>query len=353
VSQLPLDATTAPHVHRGTSTAKAMWSVTLALLPAAAWGVFSFGVPALRTLLAAALAAAATELVISSLLKRRSLQDGSALLTGLLVGLTLPPAVPIALPIVGGVFAVAVAKWAFGGLGANWANPALCGHLFVFLSWRDLMGHWTAPRLWGLADGVSSATPLGFAASLGAAGASLLPAGYPVSGLDRAFVALANKILGAAGPFPSGLVDLLLGNRPGAIGEVSVLLLAAGGIYLISRRIVAWEIPASYLVTVALLAWVLGAKGVRLGHFHASVTLELLGGGLLFGALYMASDPVTSPLTPAGMLLFGVGCGCLTYLIRALGTYTEGVAFAIVLMNALVPLIGRLTERRGRRGGGR
>lgn len=328
-----------------------MWSVTLALAPAAAWGVFSFGLVALRTLGAATAAAAATELLLGLLLRRTTIVDGSAILTGLLVGLTMPPSVPVFVPIVASVFAIAVAKWAFGGLGANWVNPALAGHLFVFLSWRGLMTQWVAPRLWGLADGVSAATPLGLAAAAGGGLAALSGSGSTVSALDRAVSAAVGKLLGSADALPRGVVDLFLGIRAGAIGEVSALLLLAGGLFLMARRIVAWQLPFSFLSSVALLAWTFGGRRLGLGYFHGSVLMDLLGGGLLLGAFYMATDPVTSPLSRAGMLVFGLGCGCLTYLVRSLGVYPEGVAFAIVLMNMLTPSINRIFGWRGRTAG--
>ena len=341
-----LQSQSAPHLHRGTSTAKVMWSVILALAPAAAWGVFSFGLDALRTLGAATAAAAATEILLGLLLRRTTIADGSAVLTGLLVGLTMPPSVPVFVPIVASVFAIGVAKWAFGGLGANWANPALAGHLFVFLSWRGLMTQWRAPRLWGLADGVSAATSLGLLSRGGAA--ALSGPAHAVSALDRGVSAAIGKLLGSADALPWGVVDLFLGIRPGAIGEVSALLLLAGAVFLVARRIVAWQIPTAYLGSVALLAWVFGGRPLGLGYLHGNVLMSLLGGGLLLGAFFMATDPVTSPLSPAGMLAFGLGCGCLTFLIRSLGVYPEGVAFAIVLMNMLTPSINRLFGPRGR-----
>jgi Na+-translocating ferredoxin:NAD+ oxidoreductase subunit D len=361
VTRAALDARTAPHIHRGTTTAVIMWSVVAALLPAAAWGVFSFGLPALRTLAVAVVASLATELVIGALLGRRAatLGDGSAFVTGLLVGLTMPPSVPPFVPAVAAVFATGVAKWAFGGLGANWVNPALAGYLVAFLSWRDLMTRWTPPRLWSLPDGITAATPLGLLHGGGAsraAASSLVPAGVPgyaVSSLDHAVTAAANKVLGGAGSFPDGLVDLLVGNRPGAIGEVSVVLLLIGAAFLMARRIIAWQVPAAFIGTVAFLAWALGGRSAGLGYFHGNVALHLLGGSLLLGAFFMATDPVTSPLTRRTRIVYGIGCGCLTYLIRSLGTYPEGVAFAIVLMNMTVPLMARLTERRGRVGKGR
>jgi electron transport complex protein RnfD len=165
----------------------------------------------------------------------------------------------------------------------------------------------------------------------------------PGSALDRSVGTAVDRLLGPAGAVPEGMIDLLMGNRAGAIGELSALLLLAGAAYLIGKRVVAWQIPASLLGTVALLAWVVGSSGSGPGR----VAAELLGGGLILAAFFMATDPVTSPLTPGGKVFFGIGCGALTYLVRRLGVYPEGTAFAIVLMNALVPAINRITRRRG------
>jgi Na+-translocating ferredoxin:NAD+ oxidoreductase subunit D len=327
-----------------------MWSVTLALAPAAAWGVFSFGLVALRTLAAAVLSAVGAELLLGLALRRRTLGDGSAVLTGLLVGLAMPPSVPLFVPVAASAFAIGVAKWAFGGLGANWANPALAGYLFAFLSWRELFSTHLAPRLWQAADAVAAATPL---ASLAARGGTSAAAALPVSVVDRAVSAALGGLLGSPAAVPRGVVDLVLGIRPGAIGEVSALLLLAGAAFLAARRIVAWRIPAAFLSTFALLAWAFGGTRGGPGAFHGNVLAELLGGGLLLGACFMATDPVTSPIEPLGMVLFGIGCGCLTWLVRSLGAYAEGVAFAVVLMNMLTPAIDRLTRRRGRAPRGR
>jgi len=344
-----VEIASSPHIHRGVTTAKIMWSVTLCLLPASAWGVFVFGLPALRVLLTAIAASVLTELAISSLLKRLSIADGSAALTGLLVGLTMPPSAPVYVPVVASVFAVGVAKWAFGGLGANWVNPALAGRLLVLFAWPELLSRWDTPRLWVSGVGASPAPLASLArqASGGVGGGSFTAMAAripPGSALDRIVGTALDRLLGSHGALPEGLLDLLVGNRAGAIGELSAILLLAGAAYLFARRMIAWEIPVSMLGTVALLAWIFGGRRAGL----PAVAFQLLGGGLMLGAFFMATDPVTSPLSPFGMVIFGIGCGALTYLVRSLGVYPEGVAFGIVLMNMLVPAINRLTHRRGR-----
>lgn len=280
----------APHLHAGPTSRRMMLSVLLCLLPAGFGAVVRYGPPALYVLLAAIGASLLTELAIAGLAFRRfTLGDGSAALTGLLIGLTLPPAVPLYVPIAAAVFAIAVVKMTFGGLGRNWMNPALGGRVFVMFSW-----------------------PVFFHAS-------------PAAG--RA----------------DSLLCWVWNGTPGAIGEVSAALLVLGSVYLFARRIIRWEIPAAFIGSFSLAVWVFA--GLPHGFFRGDLPLYLLTGGLLLGALYQATDPVTSPLTRTGRLIFGAGCGLLAFLVRRFGSYPEGVAPAVVFMNMLVPLINRLTRR--------
>lgn len=334
----------APHLHEGTTTAGIMFSVVLCLLPAGIWGVLLFGLRALQVLLVSVAASLLTELVVSALFFRRfTLADGSALVTGLLLGLSLPPAIPLFIPAAGSFFAIAVVKLTFGGLGRNWMNPALGARVFLLFSWPLPMSIWRTPAL---ADALSGATPLGLAKAALAAPDSAVrgPIDALLAGLQPYGLLLPLRRL-----LPPGYGDLALGGVAGCIGEGSALLLALGSIYLLVRKIIAWEIPAAYLGSFGLAAWVLGGLPYGSGLFHGDAVFHLLAGGLALGALFMATDPVTSPLRRSGRIVFGLGCGMLTFLLRNYGSQPEGVALAIVLMNMFVPLLNRIGRRSGAR----
>jgi electron transport complex protein RnfD len=311
--------TAAPHLRNRDTTARIMWTVSATLAPAALWGAALFGVQALWVLLASIAAAVATEAALNLAVKRRTLADGSAFLTGLLVGMNMPPSVPGFIPVVASVFAIAVVKQTFGGLGRNWMNPALGGRVFVLFSWTSEMTTWTPPRAMGLlgllgaspADAVSGATPL---------------SGSPTEWLAR-----------------GTYWDLFLGNIPGCIGEVSALLLLAGAIVLLARGIITWHIPVSYLGAFFALTWVLGGLPEGAGLLKGDVLFQAFAGGLMLGVFFMATDMVTSPLARRGQLWYGAGAGALTFLIRFFGGLPEGVSLAIILMNMAVPLINQLT----------
>lgn len=300
-----------PHVKSKETTSRIMWSVVICLLPAGIWGVYNFGMLSLAVLCLSVAAAVLTEWGITALLKKKStLGDGSAVLTGLLVGYNMPPDIPWLICVIASVFAIAVVKQTFGGLGRNWMNPALAGRVFAMFCYTKEMTTWSAPR--GAVDAFSGATPL----SLG-----------------------AEKYLDGG-----SYLDLFTGNVAGCIGEVSALLLILGALYLLLRRIITWEIPLSYLGSFALLSWIFGALRGEGSFFSGDVLFHLLSGGLILGALYMATDMVTSPLTTRGMLIFGTGCGFFTFLIRFFGGFPEGVSLAIIIMNMLVPLINKYTK---------
>ena len=346
----PMIVATSPHFHEGVSTNKIMVAVTLCLLPAAIWGVFIFGVRSSMVLLSSIAASLLTEFVITRLQGRFTLFDGSALVTGLLVGMNMPPAIPFYIPVVASVFAIAVAKMTFGGLGRNWMNPALAGRVFVMFSWTGPMTGWTVPRSWA-ADAVSSASPLSFLKTglidyQGSAQgpiAFLAEQGYP--GGVSAQTGWMHKILEPLiNLFPDGYGELILGNIPGCIGEVSALLLLLGTIYLFIKKIITWEIPLSYLVSFGLLIWIFGGKSFGAGFFRGNVLFHIFSGGLILGVFYMATDMVTSPLTGKGQIIFGIGAGFFTFLIRQYGSLPEGVSLAIIIMNMFVPLINRFSK---------
>ena len=299
-----------------------MWRVSLALLPAAAAGVYFFGWYALAIILVSVGTSLITEAVINKLRgKKKSLSDGSAFLSGLLVGMVVPPIVPLWIPAVGSVFAVAIAKHAFGGLGGNIFNPALAGRAFLLISWPLYMTTWKTFRY---IDGVTGATPLAVAAE--------------EQGME--------KLLAAFGGEAALYQSLFWGRVGGSLGETSAFLLLLGGIYLLKKKIITWHIPLSFLATVALFAWVFAGEGL----FSGEPLFHLLAGGLVLGAFFMATDYVTSPLSKRGKLIFGIGAGIITCLIRFWGGPPEGVTYAILLMNAVTPLIDR--HIRPRRFGG-
>jgi electron transport complex protein RnfD len=297
-----------------------MWTVSATLAPAALWGVYAFGIQALGVLLVSIAASMLTEAVFNLVQRRRTLRDGSAFLTGFLIGLNMPPSVPAFVPVLACVFAIAVVKQTFGGLGRNWMNPALAGRVFATFSWTGEMTTWTTPR------------PTLLASALGGSTYDAVSGATPLVRGSQDFLASA------------GYWDLAMGNIPGCIGEVSAVLLVLGAIVMLALGIISWHIPVSYIATFLLLGWALGGLPAGLGMFAADPLFHLLSGGLMLGALYMATDMVTSPMTARGMVIFGMGCGLLTFLIRFFGGFPEGVSLAIILMNTTVPLINRATR---------
>ena len=307
----PLTVSIGPHIKSPRTTKKIMWAVTIALIPAGAAGVFIFGLDALRVILVSIFAAVATEAIILKMRKKdvAAIWDGSAILTGLLLAYNLPPGVPLWLPVAGSIFAIVIGKQIFGGLGHNIFNPALAGRAFLMVSWPIYMTTWRQPR-WAV-DVVSGATPLAIIK-------------------NSEFAGMAN----------ASLWDLFVGNRGGCIGEVCVVALLVGAIYLLVKGYIAWHIPVAYVATVALTSWAFNGTA---GVFTGDAFFFVLAGGLVLGAFFMATDYVTSPLSSKGRIIFGVGCGVLTFIIRKFAGYPEGVCYSILIMNAFVPLIDRHT----------
>ncbi|MBU4343384.1 MAG: RnfABCDGE type electron transport complex subunit D [Candidatus Omnitrophica bacterium] len=302
-----LTVTSSPHIKSPLSARKIMYLVILSLLPAGIAGIYIFGLCSLKVMLISIISCVISEAVFLKLRNRdpKAILDGSAILTGLLLAYNMPPEIPFWIPIVGGVVSIVLGKQIFGGLGHNIFNPALVGRVFLQISWPVYMTTWKNPK-WAI-DAVSSATPL---AKEGARGFSYL--------------------------------DLFLGNHGGSIGEVCILALIIGALFLIFTKIISFHIPASFIGTVMVLAWIFGGEGFFRGDF----IFHLLTGGLVLGAFFMATDYVTCPLTRKGKIIFGIGCGVLTVLIRLRGSYPEGVSYAILFMNAVVPLIDRYTKTR-------
>lgn len=294
-----------PHTHAKSSVSRIMLDVIIALLPTTAAGVWFFGLPAVWTIATCVATCLVTEALCRLAMKRENtIGDLSAVVTGLLLALNLPAGLPLWMAVVGSVFAIGIAKQVFGGLGMNPFNPALAARAFMLISFTGPMTTWLKPFWWKAPDAMTTATPLAFVKQ------------------------------GPAEQIP-GLWDLLVGNMPGCIGEVSALALALGAVYLLARKVITWHIPVAFLATVAVYALLAG---------RAPAHVEILTGGILIGACFMATDYVTSPTTAKGKLVFGCGCGLLCMLIRQFGAYPEGCSFAILIMNAVAPLINRWTQ---------
>lgn len=304
---------TSPHIHSRELTSKVMWSVFAALVPAGVAGVWIFGISALKVTIVSILSCVAVEAVIQKLNhKKVTLSDGSAALTGILLAYNLSSSVPLWMPVIGGIFAVAICKHAFGGIGANIFNPALAARAFLLASWPKHMTEFVKPFS---ADAVTSATPLVM---------------FKEGKVETLFQ------LGLS------YWDLLLGKRGGCIGEVCILALLIGAVFLLRKRHITWHTPAGFILTLGALSWIFGKQGFFKGDFLFSI----LSGGLILGAFFMATDYVTSPITRKGQLIFGISCGAIAFVIRRFGGYPEGVSYSILIMNAAVPLIDRYVRQK-------
>lgn len=300
-----ITVTGSPHVSASRSTRRVMIDVILALLPALAVGIWIFG---LRSALVVAVTIAAcvlTEYTCARFMLRRRdcLGDCTAIVTGLLLGMTLPSSLPLPMAFAGGVFAIGIGKMAFGGTGQNIFNPALVGRVFLLISFPVEMTTWPMPMS---PDGLTGATVL----------SAMKESGVDASSID--------------------IAQMALGNMGGSLGEVGAIALIAGGLYLLLRRVIRSIIPVAIIASIAIADIVTGNN----------LALELLSGGLLLGAIFMATDYVTSPMTAKGMAIYGIAIGLITFVIRHYGSYPEGISFAILIMNGCTPLINKLTRPR-------
>lgn len=299
-----------PHVLGPKSVSSIMWDVVIALIPVILVSILYFGINAIITLAVGALSAMIIEALLlhKSLRPKHILGDGSAAVSGLLIALIMPPSVPIWLVIIASAVAMLLAKHAFGGIGNNIFNPALVARAFVFMSWPVAMTTWHLPQ-----------------------------------GLENWFVRLGADVATGATPLGGAehsLADMFLGSIGGSLGETSALAILLGAGYLLLKGHIDWRIPGGYVGTAAILAFLGNQFSLE------AVAFNLLAGGLLFGAVFMATDMVTSPTTKYGRLLFGIGCGLVTMYVRLFASAPEGVTYAILFMNALVPLIDRYTVPR-------
>lgn len=303
-----------PHVHSGDSTQKIMYRVVYAMIPALLWSVFVFGLDALRVTLIAVVACLAFEYLIQKYLMKvkPTVTDGSALITGILLAFNVPSNIPWWIIVIGSLAAIGIGKLSFGGLGANIFNPALVGRVFLLISFPVQMTSWPVNKQSGI-DAVTSATPLGLIKEG-------LTNGTPISEIQN---------------IPS-MTDMLLGNIGGSLGEISAVLLILGGIYMLWKKVITWHIPVSIIATVAAVAaifWMIDPEAYINPVYH------ILTGGLMLGAIFMATDMVSSPMTPKGQIIYGIGIGLITISIRMFGAYPEGISFAILIMNAFTPLL--------------
>jgi len=320
-----LNVSPSPHQNSSETTRKLMYGVVIALLPALAASVYYFGTGAIIVTLTSVLSCVAVEYLMQKFILKvkPSVSDGSAIVTGLLLAFNVPSNLPVFIIIIGAIVSIGVAKMTFGGLGNNPFNPALVGRVFLLISFPVKMTSWPVPSGFntGYADAVTGATPLG-----------LLSEGIKNG---EAVSALMEKV-------PSHL-QMFYGYMGGSMGEVAAGALLIGGIYLVWKKVITWHIPVTILLTVTMFTGILNMADPSK---FADPLFHLLTGGVILGAIFMATDYVTSPMTPKGMIIYGIGIGVITVLIRTWGAYPEGVSFAILIMNAFVPLINMYIKPR-------
>lgn len=295
-----------PHIRGPMTVTTIMRDVVIALIPACIGSVIFFGMKALVIIAASVISAVVSEALYEKAVKRSvTIKDFSAVITGILLALTLPPGVPVWIPVIGSAFAIIVVKQLFGGIGCNFVNPALAARAFLLAAWpMHVTRDWLTPLTY---DATTSATPLAV-------------------------------IQGSAPGTVPGLFDLFIGNRLGSIGETSIIAILLGGCYLLARNIIDPKIPLGYIGTLFVGSWIFGSPA---GFFQGDALTLVMLGGVFLAAFFMATDYVTSPVTPGGRLAMGIGAGFITLLIRHWGGYPEGVTYAILFMNLLAPLLDR------------
>ncbi|HZK57938.1 MAG TPA: RnfABCDGE type electron transport complex subunit D [Clostridia bacterium] len=303
-----LFVSSSPHIRDENTIQKVMLDVIIALLPATLGALYYFRINGAKIILLSVLTAVASEAVFQKIRKQPiTINDLSAVVTGLLLAFNIPSSAPWWIPILGAVIAIVVVKQFFGGIGHNFMNPALAARIMLMVSYTGHMTSWVEPGV----DAISTATPLSF-----------------VKGLTE----IPDKA--------PKLFDMLMGNTGGCLGETSAILLILGGIYLVYRGVISIQVPAIYIATVAVITLIFGQFNVYFMLYH------LLAGGLMLGAIYMATDYASAPVTPMGRVIFAFGCGILTSIFRLYGGYPEGVGFSILLMNIAAPLIEKYTSPR-------
>ena len=316
---LKLIATSNPHIRAAETTRSIMLDVIIAMVPALIWAVVCFGVKALTLTAVSVLGCVFFEWLYRKVMKKpQSVGDLSAVVTGMLLAFVCPVTTPYWMILIGDLFSIVVVKQLFGGIGKNFVNPALAGRAFLLGSYAGVMTTWIdatqnkAPLMGSTADIVTAATPLAY-----------MKTGN-MAGLTETY----------------SVMDMFLGKTGGSLGEISAAMLILGGLYLIWRKVINWQTPVAYIATVAVLSFLFPKAGSSLEWMLYSV----FGGGLMLGAFFMATDYATSPVTKKGQLVFGIGCGLFTVLIRYFGSYNEGVCYSIMVMNLCVALIDKYTK---------
>lgn len=312
-----LNISSSPHVRDKSSTRSIMWDVIFALIPTSIFGIYNFGIRAAVLIAVCIATCLLSEYIWQKCMKLPlTVNDGSAVLTGLLLALNLTPTFPIWMAILGSIFAIIIVKQLFGGLGQNFMNPALGARCFLMVSFAGQMTSFAH-------DGITGATPL-----------AIIKAGSRSDSIQKILASGDGKTQEA-----TSLLKMFIGGTGGTIGETCAIALLIGAAYLLIRKIISWRIPVCYIAVFAIFILLFGGRGFDLTYLAA----ELCGGGLLLGAFFMATDYVTSPITPKGQIIFGVLLGLLTGVFRVFGASAEGVSYAIIICNLLVPLIERVT----------
>ena len=312
-----LNISSSPHVRDKSSTRSIMWDVIFALIPTSIFGIYNFGIRAAVLIAVCIATCLLSEYIWQKCMKLPlTVNDGSAVLTGLLLALNLTPTFPIWMAILGSIFAIIIVKQLFGGLGHNFMNPALGARCFLMVSFAGQMTSFAH-------DGITGATPL-----------AIIKAGSRSDSIQKILASGDGKTQEA-----TSLLKMFIGSTGGTIGETCAIALLIGAAYLLIRKIISWRIPVCYIAVFAIFILLFGGRGFDLTYLAA----ELCGGGLLLGAFFMATDYVTSPITPKGQIIFGVLLGLLTGVFRVFGASAEGVSYAIIICNLLVPLIERVT----------
>ena len=298
-----------PHIHEKEGISGIMLDVLIALFPACIAGIYYFGYRAAMVLLTALASSVLFEYLYVKLMKKKNTtRDLSAMVTGILIGLNMPSTIPLWMVVVGSGFAIIIVKQLYGGIGKNFMNPALAARCFMLISWAGAMSQFAEP---GMVDIISEATPLGV-----------------MKGVTDGNIPTVNSAF--------------WGSIPGCIGETSVFALLIGFVYLLVRKVISWKIPVTYVLVFGVLTYFFGKNATNMPTLDYTM-LQIFTGGLMIGAVFMATDYTTTPTTPLGLYIFGAGCGILTFLFRNFGGYPEGVSFAILLMNILVPQIDKFT----------
>ena len=309
---LKLIASSSPHIRSVENTRSIMLDVIIAMLPALFWAIYNFGFKALLSVVVSVVACLFWEWLYRKLLKKpQSIGDLSAVVTGMLLSFVCPVDLPWWVIIIGAFFSIVVVKQLYGGIGCNFLNPALAGRAFLLASYATAMTTWAIPKI--RPDVTSAATPMAIMKE----------------GTEEAFTTLMSNY---------SIGDMFIGKVGGSLGEVSALCLLVGGIYLLIRKVISWQIPVAYIGTVAILTLIAAPAGIDNVQY---MLYNVFGGGLMLGAIFMATDYATSPVTKPGQLIFGIGCGLLTCFIRRFGSYPEGVCYSILIMNCTTWLLDK------------